>query len=232
MNRAGKRAVTPALAITTSPDSMRLTQPVEHVAPELRRLIEKQAAMVRERRRPRPDHAAASADDRGPGRGVMRCAERRLDDQRASGRKGAGDRVDRADLKRRGRIKPRQDRRDSLGEHRFANARRPEQHQMVAAGRADLGRPPGDRLPDQIREVLHGLTPAAPARRRRRHLSRTGRVLRDLPPGLEGRARSSHRMAGRPGARRSACPASVRRPPSAPSPARPRPRSRSPRPWP
>ena len=61
----------------------RLAKPVEHVAAELRCLVEKQAAVVRERCRARPDDATAAADDGRPGGRVVRRAKRRLDDQRA-----------------------------------------------------------------------------------------------------------------------------------------------------
>ena len=48
MNRAGKRAVTPDLAIDHLAGLQRLPQPVEHVAAELGRLVEEQAPVVRQ----------------------------------------------------------------------------------------------------------------------------------------------------------------------------------------
>ena len=153
VNRAGNRAVTPDLAIMTCPDLQRLAQRVQYVAVELRRLVQEQAAPVGQRRGAGPDDAAAAAHDRGDRRGVVRRAERRLGHQRAARRQRAGDRMDGGDLQRLGRPERRHDRRQSLGQQGFAHARRAKQHQVVAARRADLRRPPRHRLSRDVGEV-------------------------------------------------------------------------------
>ena len=63
-----------------------LAQRVEHVPVEFRRFVQEQTAVVGQGGGAGPDDAAAAADDRGLGRGVVRRAERRLDDQRAARR--------------------------------------------------------------------------------------------------------------------------------------------------
>ena len=97
---------------------------------------------------PLPPPTIAAIDD-----GVVRGAERRDGDQPRSGRQAPGDRVDRGDLDRRRRLQRRQDRRQPLGQHRLARARRAEQGQVVPAGRADLHREPRLRLAEHLRQV-------------------------------------------------------------------------------
>src|SRR6185437_1198913 len=84
----------------------------------------------------------------------MRGAERRIDDQRAAGGQRPRDRMNGADLERGPWFEPRHHGRDAFSEHGLAHPWRSEQHQVVAAGRADLRGPPGDRLADQVSEIL------------------------------------------------------------------------------
>ena len=110
--------------------------------------------MVGERGCTRLDDAAAAADDRRPGRGVVRGAERRIEHERLAGRQRSRHGMDRADLKRRRWLESRQNGRNPLCQHRLPAAWRAEQHQVMTARGADLGGPPGDWLTDQVGQVL------------------------------------------------------------------------------
>ena len=152
MNRAGKTAVRAARAMRTDPSSTRLTQDFENVAAELRHLVEKEHAVVRE-----ADLAwarmLAAADERDVRDRVMRRAERPLGQQPRAGRQESGDRVDRRRLERLLERQRRQDRRDSPRHHRLARAGRADHQHVVAARGGDLERAARQRLAVDVREV-------------------------------------------------------------------------------
>ena len=97
-----------------------------------------------------PDDAAAAADEGGAGGGVVRRAERWVGKQRAVGGQHPGDRVDGGHFERGGRVEPGQQGGQPFGEHGLARARRAEQQQVMAAGRAELRGPPGGRLAEDV----------------------------------------------------------------------------------
>ena len=157
VNRAGNRAVTPAPGDHDLARFQRLAQRVEHVAAELGRLVQEQAAVVGQRCGAGPDDAAAAADDRRTGGGVVRGAERRLGDA-AAGPGGSAPATEWMALtsgRRRARAAaaPSGSRSASIV---LPDAWRPEQQQVMPACRADLGGPPGDRLADDIGQVRVG----------------------------------------------------------------------------
>ena len=79
--------------------------------------------------------------------------ERRPDDERASGRQGAGDGVDRCHLEGRLEVERRQHPRHPLGKHRLAAARRAEQQRVVTARGTDLDGGPAQDLPRDVDHV-------------------------------------------------------------------------------
>ncbi len=103
----------------------------------------------------------------------MGSAERRLGQQRAPGRQVSRDRVDRGDLQRGVGLQPGQHGGQAFGQHGLAYPRRPEQEQVVTAGRTDLGGPARRRLPDHVGQVQ----PALFGRPLQAHR------LADIPPG-------------------------------------------------
>ncbi len=137
---------------------------------------------MRQRRGTGPDVPAAPADDRGLRRGVVRGAERRAADQRTARRQRPGDRVNGRDLQGRGRLQPRQDRGQPLGQHGFAHPGRPEQQQVVPARGGYLGGPPGRRLPDQVGQVAAGNVRVPAARAGRGGVRRQRAARQDRRP--------------------------------------------------
>ena len=75
MNRAGNVTAVPARAIVMRAFLERLPQHFEHVSRELRQLVEKQHAVMRQADLAGTRYATA-ADERDVGDGVMRRAER------------------------------------------------------------------------------------------------------------------------------------------------------------
>ncbi len=80
--------------------------------------------------------------------------ERRSDQQPASGQGDPGRRVHHRGLERQVGREVGQQARQTSGEHRLAGARRTDEQQVVAAGRGDLERQPGQRLPLDVGEVV------------------------------------------------------------------------------
>src|SRR5262249_12323869 len=110
----------------------RLPQRLEHAGVELRDLVEEQRAAMRERDLSRARSRAATADDGGDRRGVVRRAERSAPDEATGGRDATGG-MDTGDLDRLLRLEGREDRRKPAGEHRLARARRSRDEEMVTA---------------------------------------------------------------------------------------------------
>ena len=96
MTRAGNVIERFARAMCTTPCFERLPQTLEHAAAELRQLVEKQHAAVRQAQFAGP-RIRAAADERDVRAGVMRRAKRPRANQAAARRQQAGDRVDRRD---------------------------------------------------------------------------------------------------------------------------------------
>src|SRR5205823_12055327 len=107
----------------------RLTQSLERRTRELRKLVEKEDAAVREARltgaRPRP-----SADDRRRRGRMVGRPERRRGDERSPRRQKARNGVDARDLERLLAGERRQDPRKTAREHRLAGARRPTEQEV------------------------------------------------------------------------------------------------------
>src|SRR5690606_37954212 len=101
-------------------------------ARELGCLVEKEDSAARACRRPRADLPAASPDERGRGRRVVRRLERWAHDKRVADRETA-ERADRAHLESRRRVEIRQQPWQPRSEHRLPRARWPEEERVVAA---------------------------------------------------------------------------------------------------
>ena len=123
----------------------RLAQRIEHVRVELRQLVEKQHAEMGQRDLAGPRPRAAADQRRHAGR-MVRRPERPV--PRQSARRPARPRgsctIDTSSIS--AGSQRRQDRRQSLRQHRFARARRADHQQVVAAGRRDLQRALGALL--------------------------------------------------------------------------------------
>ena len=174
----------------------RLAQHLEHVAVELRQLVEEQHAVMRERDLARP-RIAAAADQRHRRRGVVRRAKRRAASSRRR-RSRPGDRAHRGDLQRFVFRHRRQHAGQALRQHRLAGARRPDQQQVMAAGRRDLERAPRLRLAahvGEIRRIAARAPRSAAALRRIGSGSRAGEMRADLEQRV---ARRAHRRVARP----------------------------------
>ena len=94
----------------------------------------------------------AAADQRRHRRRMMRRAKRAPVGQRAAGQM-AGDRMDHRDFQQFARVQRRQDRRQALGEHRLAGARRAAHQQVVAASRRHFERALGAFLAADVAHV-------------------------------------------------------------------------------
>ena len=101
----------------------------------------------------RPHRRRPAADQRDRRCAVVGRPERRLRDQPTLRQDQPGRRVDPADLDRLAPGERRQDPRQSLGQHRLARPRRPDEQQVVAAGRRHLDRPPADPLAPDVGQV-------------------------------------------------------------------------------
>ena len=114
----------------------RLAQAVEHLRREFGQFVEEQHAVMGKARLARP-HLQAAADQRRHRGRMMRRAERPPVGQRAA-RQFAGDRLDHRDVEQFARVERRQDRGQTLRQHRLAGAGRPDHQEVVAAGRGDF----------------------------------------------------------------------------------------------
>ena len=151
-----------ARAIATSPVSKRLAQRIERARLELRKLVEEQHAVVRERDFARP-RAQAAADQRRHRGGMMRAAERAAVGERAAF-DHAGDRRDHRHFEQLGRRERRQDRRQPRRQHRLAGAGRADHQQVMPAGGGDLERALGALLALDVLEIEQAcLRPRAPS---------------------------------------------------------------------
>jgi hypothetical protein len=132
----------------------RLPQGLQGGAAELRQLVEKQDALMRQAdfAGPRPRR---TADQGRQGSRMMRVAERPLAQQPAIAQP-AGDRKDHAQFEGLGRFERRQDARHSRRQHRFAGAGRADHQEVVAAGGGDFEGPLGALLALDVLEVEPG----------------------------------------------------------------------------
>jgi hypothetical protein len=105
---------------------------------ELRQLVEKENAKMRQRHLARPAAMAAAHQRRERSR-VMRVAEGPLAHQLALSQQ-ARDRMDHADFERFARIERRQQARQTRRQHRFAGARRADHQQIVSTRRRQFER--------------------------------------------------------------------------------------------
>ena len=119
---------------------------------ELRQLIEKQHAVVRQR-----DFAGSridvSAQQTGVAGGMVRRAEWALCDERLARREQANDAVNLRRFERLIQRQRRQDRRQPFCEHRLACAWRTEEQDVVSAGRGDFQRALDGLLTFHIGEI-------------------------------------------------------------------------------
>ena len=129
----------------------RLAQRIQHPRIELRQLVEKQHALMRQR-----DFAGscahAAAGQRRHAGGMMRAAERPPRGERAA-LDLARDRGDHRHFEQFGRRQRRQDRGQPRRQHRFAGAGRADHQQMMPAGGGDLERALGALLALDVAQV-------------------------------------------------------------------------------
>ena len=117
----------------------RLPHHLDRAARELGQLVEKEHAVVRERDLARLGERAA-ADERGLADRVMRKPKRPCAHDAGAADEQSGDAVDLRDLERFVQRHRRQNRRQTAREHRLAAARRPDEQEIVSAGRGDFER--------------------------------------------------------------------------------------------
>lgn len=139
-----------------------------------------------QRHRARAGQAAAAADQGGDRAGMVRSHERGGQRQRPGGRQPAGHRPDRGQLQRLVGAQLGQQADQPLGQHRLAGAGRPDQHQVVPAGRRDLQSQPAVVLPDHVQQIR------GPLGRRGHRVSRPGQ------PQVAGQPAQHLVQAGRP----------------------------------
>ena len=125
-----------------------LAQPFEDADRELGQLVEEERSSMRERDLAGPHAGAATADERDARRAVVRRAERRARLQRRN-RASSRRRVDARHLERGVAFERRHDRRQAAGEHGLADAGRPDEQQVVTAGRR------GGKREARVRETAH-----------------------------------------------------------------------------
>ena len=136
----------------------RLPQHLQHVARELRQLVQEQHAVVRQADFARPRHSRAAADQAGVRYRVMRRAERPLRQQVRAPRGSKPATlwicvVSSASWK----VERRQDAGEAFGQHRLARSRRPDHQHVVAAGRRHFQRPLGGGLAAHVAKVGNGM---------------------------------------------------------------------------
>ena len=141
-----------ARAMVTAPFFERLTQHLQHRPLELRQLVQKQHAVVRERDLARP-RVGAAADEAGVGDRVVRRAERPPRHESAPRVQQPADAVDLGRLQRLVGRERGQDAGHAPGEHRLARARRADHERVVPAGRRHFERALRVLLPPHVREI-------------------------------------------------------------------------------
>ena len=102
---------------------------------------------------PGAGQAGASPDDGGPGRRVVRRAQRRPGDESAGGIEDAGHGVQGSDGNSIGLLQGRQDRGEPLSEHGLARPRGPHHDEVMSPGGGDLEGLAGLGLPDDVGQV-------------------------------------------------------------------------------
>ena len=131
----------------------RLAQDFQRRLTELRQLVEKQHAVMRERHLARTRDAAA-ADHRHRRRRMMRTAKGTRLDEAAAVLQEPRDAVDLRHLKRLLPRHRRQNRRQAPREHRLARARHADHQQVMPSCRRNLQRTLGEELPLHIGKVI------------------------------------------------------------------------------
>lgn len=120
---------------------------------ELRGLVQKEHAAVRQGNRSGPRDTGPAAHQGLHGRRMVRCAVRRPGDQRFAGREDPRDRVDGRDLHGVLSGQRRQDPGQPLGQHRLARARGSAEEEVVPSGGRHLQGAARRLLPGHVGEV-------------------------------------------------------------------------------
>ena len=102
---------------------------------------------------PGAGQAGASPDDGGPGRRVVRRAQRRPGDESTGGVEDAGHGVQGGDGDGIGLLQGRQDGGEPLSEHGLTRPRRPHHDEVMSPGGGDLEGLAGLGLPDDVGQV-------------------------------------------------------------------------------
>ena len=131
----------------------RLSQHLQHTAPELGQFVEKQHPVVRQRHLARPRRLPA-ADQRHLRDGVVRSPVRPARHQPAGNPGLPGHGVYLGRLQRLPGRQRRQDRRHTPRQHRLSRTRCADHQHVVPSRRSDLQRPLGERLPLHVGEIL------------------------------------------------------------------------------
>ena len=179
------------------PGLERLAQRLKHRTLELRQLVEKQHAVVREADLAGSGARTAAHQGRARG-GVVRRTERALPELRGREARSAH-RSDCGHLQRFAAGKWRQQPRQALRQHALAGARRTDHEQAVAAGGGDHERALGQELSADVGEIERR---AARARRvpvlaaARGRTGRQGRRAAEMPAHLEQVTGRAHPLGG------------------------------------
>jgi hypothetical protein len=128
-----------------------LPEGFEDVPPELRQLVEKEDAAMRERHLAGPDGIPAAEERRVGDRAVGRADRPRRHERAAV--EQARDAVDGGHLDRLVQRERREDRRQPASEHRLPGPGRADQQDVVTPRRGDLERALRRRLPADVGEV-------------------------------------------------------------------------------
>ena len=131
----------------------RLSQHLQHAAPELGQFVEKQHPVVRQRHLARPRRLPA-ADQRHLRDGVVRSPVRPARHQPAGNPGLPGHGVYLGRLQRLPGRQRRQDRRHTPRQHRLSRTRCADHQHVVPSRRSDLQRPLGERLSLHVCEIL------------------------------------------------------------------------------
>jgi hypothetical protein len=130
----------------------RLAQRVEHVAIELRQLVEEEDPTMGEAHFAGRE-ARAAADHGGVGKGVVRSAKRARPPQPLAGSEQPGDASHDRDLERLRVVERRQEAGHGPGQEGLARSRWTDQQEVVAARQGHLERPAGERLAANLDQV-------------------------------------------------------------------------------
>ena len=160
----------------------RPAQTIQSLGGEFGELIQEQHAVMRQRHLAGLGAQAAAGQGGHAGR-VVRRAKRALAGQGAPGDQ-PGHRVDHGGLQQLLRGQGRQQARRTLGHHRLARPRRPDEQQVVAPGRGDLQGPLGAFLALHVAQVGRRLVVEHGARLGRAHHLRAAEMVdhRDQRP--------------------------------------------------